>query len=96
MKGEEQKWNRLVQLARKAPAEAEPEMPLGFATRVVAHWQPAAAPSLWTVWEKLSGRMLAASCALMIVCGLASYNVLREGFSDNWTTANATLEIELQ
>lgn len=96
MNGMEQKWNRLVKLARQAPPAPEPEMPYGFATRVVARWPSSAAPSAWTVWESLSGRILAVSCALMILSVLTGYQVVRDGFSENWTTASATLDVELQ
>lgn len=96
MKETQETLDRLVQLAKKAPAAPEPEMPFGFATRVVARWQSAPASSPWTVWEMFSRRILAVSCAVMFLSLVFGYESLREGLSDNWTTASSgALEIDL-
>jgi len=76
MSAEQEKWDKLVKLARQAPQGPEPEMPLGFATRVVANWpQPAASgPSLEAIWEGLSLRFLGVAMAIMLVTLGFSYS----------------------
>ena len=74
MSAEQQNWDKLVKLARQAPKDAEPEMPLGFATRVVANWpKTSASPSLEVIWEKLSLRFLGVAMAIMIITVGISY-----------------------
>jgi hypothetical protein len=74
MSAENEKWDKLVKLARQAPKAVEPEMPLGFATRVVANWPKAqAAPSLEAIWEGLSLRFLGVAMAIMIITVGISY-----------------------
>ncbi len=77
MSAEQQNWDKLVKLARQAPKGAEPEMPLGFATRVVANWpKTTAGPSLEAIWEKLSLRVLGVAFAILLVTAGFSYNVI--------------------
>ncbi|MCD6052019.1 MAG: hypothetical protein K0Q55_3437 [Verrucomicrobia bacterium] len=77
MSAEQQNWDKLVKLARQAPKGAEPEMPLGFATRVVANWpKTAVAPSLEAIWERLSLRFLGVAFAILLVTAGFSYNVI--------------------
>lgn len=73
MSAENENWDKLVKLARQVPKAAEPEMPLGFATRVVANWPKAAAPSLEAIWEGLSLRFLGVAFAIMIIAVGFSY-----------------------
>ena len=68
MSAENEKWDKLVKLARQAPQGPEQEMPLVFATRVVANWpKTTTAPSLEVIWEKLSLRFLGVALAIMLV-----------------------------
>jgi len=78
MSAEQEKWDKLVKLARQAPKGPEPEMPLGFATRVVANWpQPVAAvPSLEAIWEGLSLRFLGVAMAIMLVTLSFTYSTI--------------------
>lgn len=71
-------WRRLVKAARTAPRPASMEAPYGFATRVVARWQAAPAPSLLGVWEVLSLRVLAFGCAATVISLVTGYGVIRE------------------
>jgi hypothetical protein len=59
------KWQRLVALARQAPDPRDDAAPLGFATRVAARAlaEPA---SPWLIFEKLTLRGLAVAAALMV------------------------------
>lgn len=83
MSAEQQNWDKLVKLARQAPKGAEPEMPLGFATRVVANWPKAAtAPSLEAIWEKLSLRFLGVAFAIMLVTVGFGYSAIARDSQD--------------
>ncbi len=95
MKPESDPWSRLARTARQSPEPAAAEAPFGFATRVVAQWQTAPAPSLASVWETLSKRILAVSCALMVITVVASYGLIQESVADTWTTTSGAMEIDL-
>lgn len=77
MSAEQEKWDKLVKLARQAPKGPEPEMPLGFATRVVANWPKAVeTPSLEAIWERLSLRFLGVALAILVVTVGFSYSTI--------------------
>ena len=54
----ERRWKIAAAATRLADNEPEPQAPFGFATRVVARWQAAPAPSLIQVWQRLAWRVL--------------------------------------
>jgi hypothetical protein len=54
----ESRWKIGVAAARSDLPRDEPQAPFGFATRVVARWQAAPAPSLIAVWQRLAWRVL--------------------------------------
>ncbi|HEY1174056.1 MAG TPA: hypothetical protein VGH19_22005 [Verrucomicrobiae bacterium] len=82
MSAEKENWEKLVKLARQAPKAAEPEMPLGFATRVVANWPKTNAPSLEVIWEKLSLRFLGVALAIMLVTVGFGYSAIASDSQD--------------
>lgn len=97
MNKHEQKWDRLVELARQAPKAPDAEAPLGFATRVVANWPKSAAePSIWTIWEGLSLRFLGVGLAIMIITVGASYSTLAEDSHDMVNMTDSVIETVLQ
>lgn len=75
------RWRRIVSAARKAPAKPEPEMPPGFSTRVVAHWKSNPTQSLFATWKRLSLRVLAFGCLVMVASMLASHGEIRDTLS---------------
>jgi len=68
MKHFDEQWQKLTALARQAPDDSVPAMPLGFATRVTA-LAAAAAPNPWSVLERfaLRGFFAAAACGVAAV-----------------------------
>ncbi|MBI5773983.1 MAG: hypothetical protein HZA89_09615 [Verrucomicrobia bacterium] len=87
------KWNRLAQCARQAPPAAVPDLPHGFATRVVARWLAGEGrPSLWAAWEWLSPRGLALAAVLMLASLGANYDLLGGSLADEVTAASSVLE----
>lgn len=74
----DKRWQRIVSAALKAPAKAAPEMPHGFSTRVVAHWKAQPTQSLSAIWKRLSLRVLAFGCLVMIGSMVASQGEIRE------------------
>ena len=76
----EERWKKGVNAARLAASTSEvpsDEAPLGFATRVVAHWQAHPEPSLSVLWQRLALRVLGAMALILI--SLAAYDALSMG-----------------
>jgi hypothetical protein len=76
----EERWKQGVNAARSAEsASAQPsdEAPLGFATRVVAHWQAHPEPPVSVLWQRLALRVLGAMALILI--SLAAYDALSTG-----------------
>ena len=70
----ERRWKLAAAAARRTADEPEPQAPYGFATRVVARWQTAPAPSLIAVWQRLAWRVLggvAVALAAMLAIDVA-------------------------
>jgi hypothetical protein len=68
----EQRWKMGLEAARLAAPSESDEEPLGFATRVVAHWQAHPEPSLALLWQRLALRILGAMAVILI--SLAAYD----------------------
>jgi hypothetical protein len=54
----ERRWKIGAATARGTAGESPVEAPFGFATRVVARWQAAPAPSFAALWQRLAWRAL--------------------------------------
>lgn len=70
----ERRWKLGAAAAQRAADETESPAPFGFATRVVARWQSAPAPSLIAVWQRLAWRVLggvAVALAAMLAIDVA-------------------------
>ena len=79
MNKHDEQWKRLTKMARKAPAAPEPEMPYGFATKVVALWpKQSVEPTLEMIWERLTLRVLGIAMAVMLVTLGVTYPSLAE------------------
>ncbi len=66
----EQRWQRAAASARDAVAEACPELPFGFRTRVIAQWQAAPAEPWEDLLAVFGGRALWIGVAACIAAGL--------------------------
>jgi hypothetical protein len=66
----EHAWNRLSRLAAQAPADA-PDLPFGFASRVVAAWKADRRETTIAAFEWLTLRGL--GVALLIFAGSAAF-----------------------
>lgn len=67
----DQQWQRLTALARQAPADRDPVVPAGFATRVVARAANAEPVSgSWAALERMAmrGLIAAMACCVAAVC----------------------------
>jgi hypothetical protein len=74
----EERWQKGLAAVRRAPAAApSEEAPLGFATRVVAHWQSHPEPALALLWQRLALRVLGAMA--LVLLSLAAYDALSMG-----------------
>lgn len=70
----ERRWKIAAAAARGTENELDPQIPFGFATRVVAHRQTAPAPALIQVWQRLAWRVLggvAVALAAMLAIDVA-------------------------
>ena len=73
MKDFEAKWQRLVAVARQAPAADDVEAPFGFATRVAARALAAPRAGLLAVLGRLSVRALWLACLLTLASVAVNY-----------------------
>lgn len=69
----DQNWQKLVALARQAPATDDVTLPPGFATRVVALGTARASTSPWGGLERLAFRGFVASMACCAAAVVYSY-----------------------
>src|SRR5882724_11681539 len=67
----EHRWKMGLEAARLAAAAQSDEAPLGFATRVIAHWQAQPEPPLALLWQRLALRVLGAMALVLLT--LAAY-----------------------
>ena len=63
----ERRWTQGTGAARRATPAESTDVPLGFATRVVAQWQSQPAPSLLSIWQWHASRVLKVVLVLMFV-----------------------------
>jgi hypothetical protein len=75
MKPTEQAWNKLAHSAARAP-ETAMELPLGFATRVVANWKAQTAEALLNTMESLTWRSLAVAMVILLGTAALGYDAL--------------------
>ena len=68
-------WNKLARTAARAPEE-EVELPLGFATRVIANWKSQASEGLLNTLEALTWRGLAVAMVIVIGSAALGYDAL--------------------
>jgi hypothetical protein len=73
----EHRWQKGVEAARRIGDAPSDEAPLGFATRVVAHWQSPSEPPLTLLWQRLAWRVLGAMALILLT--IAAYDALSIG-----------------
>lgn len=77
-------WNRLSDLARRAPTGAAAlEMPDGLSARVVAQWLAERRDAiLVSPWETLAVRALAVACLITVIAAAAAWPVVTNDTRD--------------
>ena len=80
MNSENNHWQKLSQLASRAPRD-EAAMPFGFATRVVAAWKSSSAEGFFAALEGLTWRGVAVAAGVLGVCAVFGYESLSSAFS---------------
>ncbi len=75
MKPTDQAWTKLAHSAARAPDDAA-ELPLGFATRVVANWKAQAGEALINTMESLTWRGLAVAMVILVGTAALGYDAL--------------------
>jgi len=78
MKRHDPSWNRLSDLARRAPSGAAAlEMPAGLSTRIVAEWLAERRDALLvSPWETFAVRALAVACLITVLAAVAAWPVV--------------------
>ncbi len=71
----DRRWQVGAEEARKQPLEAPASMPLGFAGRVVAQWQPEkrGPVSLLSIWDTFSRRMVICLSVVLLITAIFSW-----------------------
>lgn len=69
-------WTRLARRAAQAPNAAPDEIPLGFATRVVANWQAQTAERALNLLEAFTWRGVAVAGVIVLGCVALGYDAL--------------------
>ena len=80
----EQRWNRLTDLARRAPAGAAAlELPVGLSTRIVAQWLAERRGGfVVSPWETFAVRALAVACLITVAAAAAAWPVVTDDRRD--------------
>jgi len=70
----------LKRLLRSAEREADPELPPGWAGRIVARWvaEEASPPGFWFGWDRIAWRFAVASCGTALIFALFLHDVWLE------------------
>jgi len=78
MKRHDSSWDRLSDLARRAPSgSAALEMPAGLSTRIVAQWLAERREALLvSPWETFAVRALALACLITVLAAIAAWPVV--------------------
>lgn len=78
MNRRDQSWNRLSDLARRAPdGAASLEMPAGLSARVVGQWLLERQQAfLVSPWETLAVRALGLACLITVIAAIAAWPVV--------------------
>lgn len=67
MKNFDEQWQKVAERARQTPPRDEVP-PFGFVTRVAALVQHSQAPGVEMLWVRLTLRLLAGVCAVLVAC----------------------------
>jgi hypothetical protein len=86
-------WQKLIVLARQAPADAG-AAPHGFATRVTAQGF-ALPPAPWLSLERFAFRGLLVAAACSVIAVVLNYSVLSSDQTDIYATGTTDTVVEL-
>lgn len=92
----EPRWRRVLDAARRAPADPPEPAPPGLATAVVARWR-AARPEPLDEWLALFGRRALCACALLftVSLGLAGWQATSASPLTAWIETTLVPELPL-
>lgn len=90
----DQKWQKLIALARQAPANADMSAPYGFATRTVSLAMAAPLPSISAVFGRFALRGLLAAATLSVAAVAFNFTAVAGG-QDDETVVDDTISQEL-
>lgn len=101
MKKIDEQLARLLRAAASVPNESAVEMPLGFDTRVLAHWR-AALPGDSVALSRLLRRVMLTAAALIVLATAGAYRELAaetdsaESLSDNDAIADSAIGVAFE
>ena len=81
----ERSWQKLVEAARRAPADADQAAPFGFSTRVAALAFERARPAS-SIFARLSLRAALVACALALAAVALNYSAITSAFDTDTST----------
>lgn len=92
----EPRWRHLLDVARRAPADAPEPAPLGLATAVVARWR-ASRPEPLDEWLAVFGRRALCACVLLftVSLGLAGWQAASASPLTGWIETTLVPELSL-
>ncbi|HEY8993148.1 MAG TPA: hypothetical protein VIM71_00555 [Lacunisphaera sp.] len=91
----DQQWQKLTALARQAPAEHDPALPPGFATRIAARAVAVPSAGPWFNFERLALRGLLAAAACCAAAIAYNFVELSSDQTDIYATGTADAVIDL-
>lgn len=88
-------WGRLVRLAGRADEET-PVMPLGFSTRVIAHWKAQPQEASWAMMEWFTWRALAVAALLVLGSAALGFEGLSSVLANETAQAGSFIDDLMQ
>lgn len=95
MKPQESQLDRLLRNARQAQTSQSDELPFGLSTRVLAEWRNTVKTDEWMSVAPLMRRLLAATCAVVVIVVSVNYQALKYRSTLEYTGLNAAVQLSL-
>lgn len=89
----DQQWQKLIALARSAPADSDAAVPFGFATRVAARAATAPAAGPWASFERFALRGLMVAAALSLAAVVFNYTETMSEATDDLALTDTVSEM---
>lgn len=95
MKPHDMEWQRLIDAARRAPDQADPKAPYGFATRVAAHAASLRPAGATWLYERMSLRALGVAALVAVVAVATNISPIQQMIEEDATALQQEAVVEM-